>query len=720
MGRLGRGHDRRRQNLSFSLLRGNGKCTRAHIGRAFTSVIAGATVSARCIAHHLCMRRVLLWRSGTTFPAVFRRAVQVSARFFSVSRIYPAYYTSAMSSQDEVARTVPILVSGTQVAQARISLTSSECAVFQLLHDMLSDTGSETIVRAAGGWVRDKLLGRPTHDLDLAVDNMSGVAFAEALQAWQVSQGMDTKRIATIEANPEQSKHLEAATTTIHAMSIDIVNLRAEEYSSDSRIPTIRYGTPTEDAERRDFTINALFFNVNTGSIEDFTGQGFTDLQHGIIRTPLAPRQTLLDDPLRVLRAVRFAARYGFSVEPTLWAGLQDPEVREALGSKVSRERVGGEVWSMLTCTRPTAAASMLVEFGLLRPVLSPPPIATAAELLKVLTAKSKAGPSAAARVADDAAWLSQPPYEDSDNVPDVFDDSVFSQGGALLDQLHALCAALAQARHTDCTPAPVAGICTVLPDDSGAESSKRARLATAAAPAGHGAASASAAAAVAADSTAEPIAADAQPQTKPDWLVAGAGDASAAQIAVLLIGTLTWWLRGWKALVCTKGKTMRAECAVQETVRSGLKLATAVGKDVVTLHACAFQLVDWLSSAPASASSATDEQRLALGQAIRTGGASWRTALLLALAVHTDSAAAGVATHGLVLECAEAWRIADAWAWKPILNGKQLQALGVPRGPTLGTWVAKVMEWQLLHPAADEAAAMEAVRAELAAAEHA
>ena len=99
----------------------------------------------------------------------------------------------------------------------------------------------------------------------------------------------------------EQSKHLETANVRVLGVFIDCVNLRSEAYTEDSRIPSITFGTPQEDALRRDFTINTLFYNVSTMQIEDFTGKGLTDLRDKIIRTPLPAYVTFKDDPLRVM-----------------------------------------------------------------------------------------------------------------------------------------------------------------------------------------------------------------------------------------------------------------------------------------------------------------------------------------------------------------------------------------------------------------------------------
>ncbi|CAI5474566.1 unnamed protein product [Closterium sp. Yama58-4] len=174
--------------------------------------------------------------------------------------------------------------------------------------------------------------------------------------------------------NPDQSKHLETATMMIHGMWIDFVNLRAEEYAHDSRIPhTIEFGTAEEDALRRDLTINSMFYNISTEQVEDPTGRGISDLNGGIIRTPLPPHQTFLDDPLRVLRAVRFAARFGFSLDEELRAAAASEEVRTALGNKVSKERIGKEVELMLKSRDPYAAISLVVDLNLF-PIVFPLP----------------------------------------------------------------------------------------------------------------------------------------------------------------------------------------------------------------------------------------------------------------------------------------------------------------------------------------------------------
>ena len=124
-----------------------------------------------------------------------------------------------------------------------VALTEHEERIFAVLLAASAEAfpGRTVVLRVAGGWVRDKLLGRPSHDIDIAIDCMSGAEFAAAVRTFVDAHAPGAKetKIAVIKQNPEQSKHLETATMTVLGLPIDFVNLRAEEYSKTSRIPTI-------------------------------------------------------------------------------------------------------------------------------------------------------------------------------------------------------------------------------------------------------------------------------------------------------------------------------------------------------------------------------------------------------------------------------------------------------------------------------------------------
>ncbi|GJJ13929.1 hypothetical protein Clacol_008186 [Clathrus columnatus] len=196
----------------------------------------------------------------------------------------------------------------------------------------------------AGGWVRDK------------------------------SKNLSCTRVTKVESRADQSKHLETAKLGVLGLDLDFVNLRSEEYTSGSRIPAkVEFGTKLEDTLRRDITINALLYNVHTRSVEDHTKKGIPDLRAGIIRTPLSPKRTFLDDPLRVLRCIRFASRFSFKLVPELVEAARDEEVQRALDSKITRERIGEEIYKMIKGPDPLRAVQLIHALSLYRSIFTPP-----------------------------------------------------------------------------------------------------------------------------------------------------------------------------------------------------------------------------------------------------------------------------------------------------------------------------------------------------------
>ncbi|KAJ7456510.1 hypothetical protein FB451DRAFT_1407208 [Mycena latifolia] len=251
----------------------------------------------------------------------------------------------------------------------KIELTDVENEICTLLDACcadLKDKGLTTSCRIAGGWVRDKLLGMQSNDIDIALTDMMGEEFANHLAAFAKSKDVKTGPLAIFNPNPEQSKHLQTARIPIFGLDLDLVNLRSEEYANNSRIPTaVTFGTPLQDALRRDITINALFYNIHTRTIEDCTEKGIDDLKSGTIRTPLPPRETFLDDPLRILRSLRFASRFGFEIVPELAEAVQDPAIQHALVTKVKRERVGEEISKIMKGPDPTRGIQLIQNLSL-------------------------------------------------------------------------------------------------------------------------------------------------------------------------------------------------------------------------------------------------------------------------------------------------------------------------------------------------------------------
>ena len=257
-------------------------------------------------------------------------------------------------TSDTMASTIP-----------RITLSKTEALVKHLLLDVAAyiNPQSPSELRFTGGWVRDKLLGVGSHDIDVGINDMTGYRFGLKMEEYLALPGVDQKYRLTdeaddkksgtmglhkIAANPEKSKHLETVTTRILGLDVDLVNLRRETYTEESRNPQMEFGKPQEDAMRRDATINAMFYNLRSDLVEDFTGKGWDDMKAQVIRTPLDPFQTFKDDPLRVLRLIRFASRLGYTIDHNAQNSMQDGSIKEALKKKISRERVGDEIGKML------------------------------------------------------------------------------------------------------------------------------------------------------------------------------------------------------------------------------------------------------------------------------------------------------------------------------------------------------------------------------------
>ncbi|XP_078438272.1 polynucleotide adenylyltransferase family protein [Wolffia australiana] len=257
--------------------------------------------------------------------------------------------------------------------KSSIDLTEKEDKIFQQLIGVVHHFQMETQLRVAGGWVRDKLLGLECFDIDIALDNMLGREFCDKVNEYLSLRGEERRGVGVIQCNPDQSKHLETARMRIYDVWIDFVNLRSETYAEHSRIPSMIFGTAEEDAYRRDLTINSLFYNINTNSVEDLTGKGIADLMSGIINTPLPPMSTFLDDPLRVLRAIRFGSRFGFTLDDDVKTAAAHEEVKSAIASKVSRERIGREVDLMMSDRYPVKAVTYLNDLQLFWVVFSLP-----------------------------------------------------------------------------------------------------------------------------------------------------------------------------------------------------------------------------------------------------------------------------------------------------------------------------------------------------------
>ena len=225
--------------------------------------------------------------------------------------------------------------------------------IFKTVSEIADSEGSKAFV--IGGYVRDYFLGRPSNDIDIVVEG-SGIEIAE-----KVGQALGSK--------VSVFKNFGTAMLKYRNSEIEFVGARKESYRANSRKPIVENGTIEDDQKRRDFTINALAFSLNKdtyGCLSDPFG-GIKDLQDGLIRTPLDPDTTYSDDPLRMIRAIRFATQLGFEIVPESLDSIKRNRERISI---LSMERITDELNKIMMSKTPSRGFVLLDETGLLHLML--------------------------------------------------------------------------------------------------------------------------------------------------------------------------------------------------------------------------------------------------------------------------------------------------------------------------------------------------------------
>ena len=222
--------------------------------------------------------------------------------------------------------------------------------VFHTVGAAADSLGRECYV--VGGYVRDLMLGRESKDIDFVTVG-SGIEVARAVSR-------------QLRGHLAVYKNFGTAQVKKGALELEFVGARKESYNRDSRKPIVEDGTLDDDLARRDFTINAMALCVNAGRFGELVDRynGCADLRDGLIRTPLDPDITFSDDPLRMMRAIRFATQLQFTIVEDTFKAIQRNAHRISI---ISRERVYDELTKMMKAAKPSIGWELLMKSGLLK-----------------------------------------------------------------------------------------------------------------------------------------------------------------------------------------------------------------------------------------------------------------------------------------------------------------------------------------------------------------
>lgn len=233
-----------------------------------------------------------------------------------------------------------------------IHFTDKELALFKVVAKAAATLNTQAF--AVGGFVRDKILDRPTKDIDIVC----------------LGDGMQLANEVAKQFNPKPPvalfKTFGTAQIKFTDVEVEFVGARKESYSRDSRKPSVTLGTIEDDQNRRDFTINALAIDIsdaNFGNLVD-PFEGIFHIEQKIIKTPLAPEQTFDDDPLRMMRAIRFATQLNFTITDETFAAIKKMADRIKI---VSQERITDELQKIMNTPVPSKGWYLLRDAGLLQ-----------------------------------------------------------------------------------------------------------------------------------------------------------------------------------------------------------------------------------------------------------------------------------------------------------------------------------------------------------------
>jgi len=240
---------------------------------------------------------------------------------------------------------------------------TNEKRAINFLKRCIENTKFENKVFIAGGFVRDEIMGLTPKDIDLVINMPNGgIEFTN----FMCKNHVDFTPVVfeTFGTAMFKLKGVIVDGFDLSEIDIECVMTRKEEYESNSRNPITSYGSLKDDVLRRDFTVNSLLKNVSNGNVLDLTGHGVDDIKKGIIRTSLEPDTIFNDDPLRMLRAIRFTVKYNWELPDYMVDAITENSYRLSI---ISMERIQSEFNKMMISPNPVKAIELLRVTGLLK-----------------------------------------------------------------------------------------------------------------------------------------------------------------------------------------------------------------------------------------------------------------------------------------------------------------------------------------------------------------
>ncbi|MEJ7587498.1 MAG: HD domain-containing protein [Ferruginibacter sp.] len=235
-----------------------------------------------------------------------------------------------------------------------IDCSNDEEVIFKKIADAAD--GLQVACYLIGGFVRDKIIGRPTKDIDIVCMG-DGILLAHA-----VAEKLDPKPIVRF------FKNFGTAQIKFNGIDIEFVGARKESYSFDTRKPSVEKGTLEDDQDRRDFTINALAISLNENNYGQLVDpfNGISDIKNKVLRTPREAAITFSDDPLRMMRAIRFATQLNYTIEEKTFEAIIQNVARIKI---VSGERIADELNKIVMATKPSTGFDLLYKSQLLKQI---------------------------------------------------------------------------------------------------------------------------------------------------------------------------------------------------------------------------------------------------------------------------------------------------------------------------------------------------------------